>query len=160
MTKNQNAIMQFLSKFKSCTQEQLIEFTGCSSQDISYLIASNFIVLDDKTKLLHHKIKKVDVRTAVALDVIRLIKNEIKDCGYSKNFPVIFTTVTTDNQICDIAVVRKIEQETVFKRLKDYSRADKIIIVLENEEYDKNLINSTKEVLICKYPIQIIDKIN
>ena len=160
MTKNQNNVMQFLSKFKSCTQEQLIEFTGCSSQDISYLSASNFIVLDDKTKLLHHKIKKVDVRTAVALDVIRLIKNEIKDCGYSKNFPVIFTTVTTDNQICDIAVVRKIEQETVFKRLKDYSRADKIIIVLENEEYDKNLINSTKEVLICKYPIQIIDKIN
>lgn len=160
MTKNQNNVMQFLSKFKSCTQEQLIEFTGCSSQDISYLIASNFIVLDDKTKLLHHKIKKVDVRTAVALDVIRLIKNEIKDCGYSKNFPVIFTTVTTDNQICDIAVVRKIEQETVFKRLKDYSRADKIIIVLENEEYDKSLINSTKEVLICKYPIQIIDKIN
>lgn len=160
MTKNQNNVMQFLSKFKSCTQEQLIEFTGCSSQDISYLIASNFIVLDDKTKLLHHKIKKVDVRTAVALDVIRLIKNEIKDCGYSKNFPIIFTTVTTDNQICDIAVVRKIEQETVFKRLKDYSKADKIIIVLENEEYDKNLINSTKEVLICKYPIQIIDKIN
>ncbi len=160
MTKNQNNVMQFLSKFKSCTQEQLIEFTGCSSQDISYLIASNFIVLDDKTKLLHHKIKKVDVRTAVALDVIKLIKNEIKDCGYSKNFPVIFTTVTTDNQICDIAVVRKIEQETVFKRLKDYSRADKIIIVLENEEYDKSLINSTKEVLICKYPIQIIDKIN
>ena len=160
MTKNQNNVMQFLSKFKSCTQEQLIEFTGCSSQDISYLIASNFIVLDDKTKLLHHKIKKVDVRTAVALDVIRLIKNEIKDCGYSKNFPIIFTTVTTDNQICDIAVVRKIEKETVFKRLKDYSKADKIIIVLENEEYDKNLINSTKEVLICKYPIQIIDKIN
>ncbi len=160
MTKNQNNVMQFLSKFKSCTQEQLIKFTGCSSQDISYLIASNFIVLDDKTKLLHHKIKKVDVRTAVALDVIKLIKNEIKDCGYSKNFPVIFTTVTTDNQICDIAVVRKIEQETVFKRLKDYSRADKIIIVLENEEYDKSLINSTKEVLICKYPIQIIDKIN
>ncbi len=58
MTKNQNNVMQFLSKFKSCTQEQLIEFTGCSSQDISYLIASNFIVLDDKTKLLHHKIKE------------------------------------------------------------------------------------------------------
>ena len=30
MTKNQNNVMQFLSKFKSCTQEQLIEFTGCS----------------------------------------------------------------------------------------------------------------------------------
>lgn len=160
MTSNQNNALQFLSKFKSCSKEQLMFFAECSVQDINYLIASNFIVLDEKTKLLHHKMKKVDVRTAVALDVVRLIKNEIKDYGYSKNFPVIFTTVTIDNQICDIAVVRKIEQETVFKRLKDYSRADKIIIVLENEEYDKNLISSTKEVLICKYPIQIIDKIN
>ena len=84
MTKNQNAIMQFLSKFKSCSREQLINFTKCSMQDINYLIASNFIVLDDKTKLLHHKMRKVDVRTAVALDVVKLIKNDIKDCGYSR----------------------------------------------------------------------------
>lgn len=160
MTKNQNAIMQFLSKFKSCSREQLINFTKCSMQDINYLIASNFIVLDDKTKLLHHKMKKVDVRTAVALDVVKLIKNDVKDCGYSRNFPVIFSVVTKDNLVCDIAVVRAIEQETVFKRLKDYSKADKIIIVLENENYNKSLINTTKEVLICKYPIEIIDKIN
>lgn len=161
MTRNQSIAMQFLSKFKSCSREQLINFTGCSIQDINYLIASNFMVLDEKTKLLHHKImKKVDVRTAVALDVVRLIKNNIKNCEYSKNFPVIFSIVTKDNLVCDIAVVRGIEQETVFKRLKDYSRADKIIIVLENEQYDKSLINTTKEVLICKYPIQIIDKIN
>lgn len=160
MTKNQNDIMQFLSKFKSCSEEQLIFFTGCSLQDINYLIASNFIVKDEKTKLLHHKMKKVDVRTVVALDVLKSIKDEIKDCGYSRNFPVIFTIVTKDNQICDIAVVRAIEQETVFKKLKDYSRADKIIIVLENDIYNKSLINTTKEVLICKYPIEIIDKIN
>lgn len=160
MTKNQNNVMQFLSKFKSCSQEQLIYFTGCSVQDINYLIASNFIVLDERTKLLHHKMKKVDVRTAVALDVVKLIKNDIKECGYSRNFPVIFSIITIDNVICDIAVVRAIEQETVFKKLKDYSRADKIIIVLENDKYNKSLINTTKEVLICRYPIEIIDKIN
>lgn len=160
MTKKQNDIMQFLSKFKSCNYEQLIDFTGCSIQDIKYLIAANFIVLDDKTKLLHHKMKKVDVRTAIALDVVKLVKDNIKECMYSRNFPVIFTIITLDNQICDIAVIRKIEQETVLKRLKDYSKADKIIIVLENEKYNKDLINTTQEVLICKYPIQIIDKIN
>lgn len=160
MTKKQNDIMQFLSKFKSCNYEQLIDFTGCSVQDIKYLIAANFIVLDDKTKLLHHKMRKVDVRTAIALDVIKLVKDNIKECMYSRNFPVIFTIITLDNQICDIAVIRKIEQETVLKRLKDYSKADKIIIVLENEKYNKDLINTKQEVLICKYPIQIIDKIN
>ena len=76
MTKTQNNIMQFLSKFKSCSQEQLIFFTGCSIQDINYLISSNFIVRDLKTNLLHHKMKKVDVRTAVALDVVKIIKNK------------------------------------------------------------------------------------
>ena len=160
MTKTQNNIMQFLSKFKSCSQEQLIFFTGCSIQDINYLISSNFIVRDLKTNLLHHKMKKVDVRTAVALDVVKIIKNEIKDFGYSRNFPVIFSMITLENKTCDIAVVRKIEQEIVFKKLMEYSNADKIIIVLENDNYNKKLINTKKEVLICKYPIEIIDKIN
>ena len=160
MTKTQNNIMQFLSKFKSCSQEQLIFFTGCSIQDINYLISSNFIVRDLKTNLLHHKMKKVDVRTAVALDVVKIIKNEIKDFGYSRNFPVIFSMITLKNKTCDIVVVRKIEQEIVFKKLMEYSNADKIIIVLENDNYDKRLINTKKEVLICKYPIEIIDKIN
>ena len=160
MTKTQNNIMQFLSKFKSCSQEQLIFFTGCSIQDINYLISSNFIVRDLKTNLLHHKMKKVDVRTAVALDVVKIIKSEIKDFGYSRNFPVIFSMITLENKTCDIAVVRKIEQEIVFKKLMEYSNADKIIIVLENDNYNKKLINTKKEVLICKYPIEIIDKIN
>ena len=160
MTKTQNNIMQFLSKFKSCSQEQLIFFTGCSIQDINYLISSNFIVRDLKTNLLHHKMKKVDVRTAVALDVVKIIKNEIKDFGYSRNFPVIFSMITLENKTCDIVVVRKIEQEIVFKKFMEYSNADKIIIVLENDNYDKRLINTKKEVLICKYPIEIIDKIN
>ena len=103
MTKNQNNIMQFLSKFKSCSHEQLIDFTGCSVQDINYLIASNFIVFDEKTKLLHHKMRKVDVRTAIALDVVKLVKDNIKECMYSRNFPVIFTIITLDNQICEIS---------------------------------------------------------
>ena len=160
MTNVQNNILHFLSKFKSCSEEQLIFFTNCSTQDISYLLKNNLIVKDDKTKLLYLKMKKVDVRTAVALDVIKLIKNDIKDIGYSKKLPVIFTDITTENKVCDIAVIRHIEQETVFKKLDNYSRADKIIMVLENDNYNKNLIDTTKEVLICLYPIKIVDVIN
>lgn len=160
MTKKQSEILQFLGKYKSCTDEQLLFFSGCTIQDINYLISSNFIVRDEKTKLLHHKVKKVDVRTAIALDVVKKINENIKDCGYSRNFPVIFTVTTTENKTCDIAVIRHIEQDTVFKRMKEYSKADKLIIVLENNEYDKSLIVTNKEVLICTYPIEIIDKIN
>lgn len=160
MTKVQNNILQFLSKFKSCSEEQLIFFTNCTIQDIQYLISSNLILKDERTKLLYLKMRKVDVRTAVALDVVKLIKNDIIDIGYSKRFPVIFTIVTNEQMVCDIAVIRNIEQDTVFKKLRDYSNADKIILVLENEQYNKELINTNKEVLICSYPIKIIDKIN
>ena len=38
MTKKQNEMLQFLSKFKSCTEEQLIFFTGGMMQDINYLM--------------------------------------------------------------------------------------------------------------------------
>lgn len=160
MTKVQNNILQFLSKFKSCSEEQLIFFTNCTIQDIQYLISSNLILKDERTKLLYLKMRKVDVRTAVALDVVKMIKNDIRDIGYSKRFPVIFTIVTNEQKVCDIAVIRHIEQDTVFKKLRDYSNADKIILVLENEQYNKELINTNKEVLICSYPIKIIDKIN
>lgn len=160
MTKAQNSALQFLSKFKSCSEEQLMFFTNCSIQDIKYLISSNLIIKDERTKLLYLKMKKVDVRTAVALDVVKMIKNDIKDIGYSKRFPVIFTVLTNEKIVCDIAVVRHIEQDTVFKKLRDYSNADKIIIVLENNQYNRKLINTNKEVLICSYPIKIIDKIN
>ena len=68
MTKVQNNILQFLSKFKSCSEEQLIYFTNCTTKDIKYLISSNLIIKDERTKLLYLKMKKVDVRTAVALD--------------------------------------------------------------------------------------------
>lgn len=48
MTKTQNNILQFLSKFKSSTEEQLKLFTKCSEQDINYLITTNLIVKEEK----------------------------------------------------------------------------------------------------------------
>ena len=102
--------------------------------------------------------KKADYKTKDKEKVIEY--KDIKDIGYSKKFPVIFTVITTENKVCDIAVIRHIEQETVFKKLDNYSRADKIIMVLENDNYNKNLIDTTKEVLICLYPIKIVDVIN
>lgn len=160
MIKTHNEILKFLSKYKSCSIEQLMFFTKCTIQDVHYMINSNFIVKDEKTGLLHHKLRPLDIRTSVALDVIRSIFNNIKECRHSKNFPVILTVTTNANTTCDIAVVRHIEQDVVFQKIDQYSKADKLIIVLENENYNKNKINTRKEVLICTYPINIIGKIN
>lgn len=160
MTKVQNDILQFLSKYKSCTMEQLLFFTKCTIQDVNYMISSNFIVEDEKTKLIHHKIKRVDVRVAIALEVIKTIFKDIRTFEASKNFPIILKAITIENQTCDIGVIRSIEQETVLKKIDSYSKAEKLILVLENNQYNKELINTNKEVLICTYPIKIIDKIN
>ena len=161
MTKNQNEVLQFLSKFRCATEEQLKFFTKCSIQDINYLIESNLIKRDEKTNLIILEMKKADVRTAVALDIVKLIKDKIKRIEYSRHFPVIFSIITTNNNLtCDIVVVRNIEQDTVFKKLKSYTVADKIIIVLDSKKYRRELINTDKEVLICSYPLEIIDKLN
>ena len=160
MTSKQNEIVKFLSKYKSSTEEQLIFFTQGTLQDINCLLSERLIVKDEKTKILYLRMKKLDVRAAVALDVIKAISKEIKEFYPSKKFPVMLTTITNENLVCDIAVVRGIEQEMVFKKIKEYSNADKLIVVLENDKYENSLINTTKEVLICKYPIQIIDKVN
>ena len=104
--------------------------------------------------------KRPDVRTAVALDVVKAIKDEVLSIQYSNKYPIIFNVVTHDRVYCDIAVVRSLEQDSFFKKLRDYPVADKIVIVLESEQYNRRLINTNKEVLICTYPIKIIDKFN
>ena len=161
MTKNQERILEFLRKFKSCTEEQLILFVKCTIQDIKYLININLIVKDDKTGLLKLRItKNFDLKTCIALDVVKYIEKYIKEIEYSKNYPVIFNIITDCNEICDIAVVRNIEQVSFFTRLNDYTNADILIAVLENNKYDRRQINFKNQIIICTYPIQIIDKIN
>ena len=161
MNKKQNEIIEFLSKFKSCNLEQLIFFTNCTKHDINYLLTEKLILKDKDTRLLYLKMRKrPDVRTAVALDVVKSIKDEVLSIQYSNKYPIIFNVVTHDRVYCDIAVVRSLEQDSFFKKLRDYPVADKIIIVLESEQYNKRLINTNKEVLICTYPIKIIDKFN
>ena len=161
MTNNQYEILQFLRKFKSCTEEQLIFFTKCTIQDINYLIKENLIVKEDKTGLLRMKTtKKVNLKMCIALDVVKNINNFIKEFEYSKKYPIILNAITDCNETCDIAVVRHIEQEIFFTRLSDYTNADILIVVLENNQYDRSQINLKSSIIICTYPIKIIDKIN
>ena len=104
--------------------------------------------------------KNFDLKTCIALDVVKYIKKYIKEIEYSKNYPVIFNIITDCNEICDIAVVRNIEQVSFFTKLNDYTNADILIVVLENNKYDRRQINFKNQIIICTYPIQIIDKIN
>ena len=58
MTKKQNEILQFLSKFKSASIDQLEFFTKCSVQDINYLISEGLILKDE---IMNYKIIKIKI---------------------------------------------------------------------------------------------------
>ena len=160
MTDKQEKVLEFLSKFKSATEEQIIFFTGASINDIKLLLNLKHIIKDEKTNLIRHRVKHLDVRTAVALDVIKDIYKSVKEIKYSIHHPVILSVLTKDNLVCDIAVIRHFEQNTVFEKLDTYTKADKIILVLDSEDFDKKRIKTKREVLVCTYPIKIIGKIN
>ena len=44
MNKKQNEVVQFLLKFKTASEKQLIKLTNCNMQDINYLLTNKLII--------------------------------------------------------------------------------------------------------------------
>ena len=163
MNDRQVKVIEFLSRYRCATFEQLAFFTGCTKQDICGLLNLNHIVKDEKTNLFRHKLKNIDTRMGVALDVLMIVyKNNVKYYEPSTKYPVILTITTKQNVTCDIVVLREIEYDAFYEKVDRYSKADKIILVLQGdgEDFNKYKLKTKKEVLICKYPIEIFDKFN
>ena len=76
MNKKQNEVIQFLLKFKTATENQLIKLTNCNMQDINYLLTNKLIIKDKETGLIYHKLRGLDIKFMVALDLI---------CKYQKD---------------------------------------------------------------------------
>lgn len=159
MTKKQNEVLQFLLKYKTATENQLIKLTECSIQDINYLLTNKLILKDKTTNLIYHKLRGLDVKYMVALDVICKYQSNIQSYTKAK-FPVILSFYI-ENISYDIIVAKKIEQKRIFEMLDEISLADRIIIIIENtNEYDLLDINTNRECLICSYPLKVIGKVN
>ncbi len=159
MNKKQNEIIQFLLEIICCKENQLINFLDCSKEDVKMLLNNKIIVKKDG--IIYSKIRErvIDVRYCIATEILIKYKNSIKEYKKGK-YPVLLSFIA-NNTRCDIIIAKKIEQETILKNLDEMSNGEKVIIVLEDvNEYDKELITSTKKCLICKYPLEIIDKIN
>lgn len=159
MTKKQNEVMQFMLNFKTATEEQIIKLTKCNVQDISYLLSNQLIIKDKETGLIYHKIRGIDVKFMIALDVICMYKEELQSYNKSK-FPVIISFVAYDVSY-DIIVSKEIEQKRICELLDEISFSDRIILIIENKEtLDVSYINTNREILICTYPLEIIKKVN
>lgn len=158
MNKKQSEVMQFLLKIDCCKEEQLINFLDCSKEDITYLLNNKLILRKDD--LIYSKIREkvFDIRYCIATEVLSLYKGKIQNLKKGR-YPVLVEFIV-DGISCDVIVAKNIEQESIFKDLYKISDADSIIIVLENPSYNRENIKTNKECLICKYPLEIIDKLN
>lgn len=159
MNKKQNEVLQFLLNFKTASEEQLIKLTNCSVQDINYLLTNKLILKDKDTNLIYHKLRGLDVKFMVALDVICKYQSCLQNYAKAK-FPVILTFIV-ENISYDVIVAKAIEQERIFEMLDDISSSDRIILIIENKEmYDIAEIKTNRECLICEYPLKVIGKVN
>ena len=158
MNKKQSEVMQFLLKVDCCKEEQLMNFLDCSKEDITYLLNNKLILRNDD--LIYSKIREkvYDIRYCIVTEILSLYKGNIQSLKKGR-YPVLVEFVV-DGISCDVIVAKNIEQESIFKNLYRISDADSIIIILENPLYNKENIKTKKECLICKYPLEIIDKIN
>jgi len=158
LNKKQSEIMQFLLKVDCCKEEQLINFLDCSKEDIVYLLNNKLILKKDDLIFSKLREKVYDIRYCIATEVLNLYKEKIQSIKKGK-YPVLVEFIV-DGISCDVIVAKNIEQESIFRDLYKLSNADTIIMVLENPCYNRELIKTKKECLICKYPLEIIDKFN
>lgn len=159
MNKKQNEVIQFLLQFKTAREDQLIQLTNCTKQDIDYLLRNKLIIKNNEPKVYYHKLRGIDIKFTVALDVICMCQKDIMDF-YKAKFPVILSFIA-ENTTFDVIVAKDIEQKRIFQELDKISFSDKIIIIIENrEKYDIADITTQREVLISTYPLKVIAKIN
>lgn len=159
MNKKQNEVIQFLLQFKTAREDQLIKLTNCTKQDIDYLLSNKLIIKNNEHKVYYHKLRGIDIKFTVALDVICMYQKDIMDF-YKAKFPVILSFIV-ENTTFDVIVAKDIEQKRIFQELDKISFSDKIIIIIENKKkYDISDITTHREVLISTYPLKVIAKIN
>lgn len=159
MNKKQNEVLQFLLKYNTAREEQIMQLTKCSKADLDYLLSNKLIEKNNNTNLYFHKLRGLDIKFSIALDII--CKNEKNISNFYKGrFPVIIF-FDVENTTFDVIVAKTIEQTRIFQELDKISFADKIIIIIENQEkFNITDINTDREVLICTYPLKIIAKVN
>ena len=137
-----------------------VEVTFCllytsNMQDINYLLTNKLIIKDKETGLIYHKLRGLDIKFMVALDLICKYQKDLQMYDKGK-FPVIISFVV-ENITYDIIVARLIEQKRIFEMLDEISSSDKIILVIENKElYNIEDIRTNRECLICEYPLKAV----
>lgn len=159
MNSKQREVLQFFLNFKTAREDQVIRLTKCNKSDIEFLLTNKYIEKNKEPEVYYHKLRGLDVKFVVALDVICRCEKIISNFNKGK-FPVI-VTFEAENTTFDVIVAKAIEQSRIFRELDKISFSDKIIIIVENKEKcDITEINTDRETLISTYPLSVIAKVN
>lgn len=155
----QKQIAKLLWDFESLREEHVLKICNCTENDINFLIANKAITKDKKTKILKYSNKEINNRNIVAFDVVMEYINRKPQLKKSKH--PINVTMKTEDYTYDIIAIKEVETDTLFEKLDEISKSDRIIIIIETKQYMAKYINTKRPCYICTYPpIEIVDRIN
>ena len=161
MTEKQNKIAKLLWDFESLREKHIINICGCDRNDIDLLVAKNIICRENSKSILYHKLKSINNRNIVSFDVVMEYLDRCSNIRKAKH--PINVSFDVESIKYDIIAIREIETEKLFEDIDKISQANKVIIIIQTNTYEKRNINTNKECLICIYSdneIKIVDKIN
>ena len=156
----QKQISKLLWDFQSLREEHVLKICNCTENDINCLIASKVINKEKNTKILNYNNKKeVNNRNIVAFDVVMEYLDRNPKLKKAKH--PINVSMKTDEFTYDIIAIKEIETDTLFEKIDEISKADKVIIIIETKQYIKKFINTKRPCYVCSYPPLVIEeKIN
>jgi len=152
-------ILKLLWEFQSLRENQVFKVCKCSETDINYLIANKAIIKEKNTKILRYNGKEINIRNIAAFDVV--LEYLERNPKLKKGKYPISVSMEIGDSTYDIIAIKEIEANTLFERIDEISRADKVVIIIETKEYFKKVINTKRPCCICIYPnLKIVDMIN
>lgn len=163
MTEKQNKVAKLLWDFESLRENQVLSICQCDRNDIDWLVAKNIICRDkDNKDILYHKLRNIKNRNIVAFDVVLEYLDRCSDIRRGNRHP-INVSFNVQNIKYDIIAIKEIEIEKLYNDIDNISQSNKVIIIIETNNYIPQKINTNRECLICTYSrneIKIVDKLN
>ena len=159
MNDKQKQIVKLLWDFSSLREEHIFKICNCTENDINFLIANRAIIKDKKTKILRYSNKEINNRNIVAFDVVMEYLN--RNPQFKKAKYPINVTMKTQDYTYDIIAIKEIEMNTLFEKLDERSKSDRVIIIIETRQYIAKHIGTKRPCYICTYPpLEIVDRRN
>ena len=155
MNDNQNKILKLLWQFNSLREEHIIKICKCTSNDIDLLISKKRLERERGNNIIKYRAKEINSRNIAAFDVVMEYLD--RDPEIQKGKRPVNVTMKTKYTTYDIIAVKEDEVDNLFQNIDSISSADKVIIIIQTQNFVMKEINTKRECCICTFPpIEIV----